>query len=183
MSTPSAGLPADAPHLHAADGIARPPLRRENYADIPGWGSDLGRARHAGPAGGAQPEAAPRLAPRPASQAQRVEVLMSTERPAMPPVFGSSVPPRGVSGALRRCAFRYSENDLRHWLLLLFADRVDMVEGLFGDVARGQLPALHREMGLRAELRHNPAGTMRKALTVAVVGGLAWYWLAARRRR
>ncbi len=31
---------------------------------------------------------------------------------------------------IRRAAFRYSKNDLRHWLMLMGADRVNVVEGM-----------------------------------------------------
>jgi hypothetical protein len=42
----------------------------------------------------------------------------------MPPVYGTSVPPRGVSGLIRRAAYRLPDHHVNHWLLLLFADRV-----------------------------------------------------------
>jgi hypothetical protein len=45
--------------------------------------------------------------------------LHSIERPGLTPVFGTTVPTSGVSGAMREMAFRFSESDLRHWLLLL----------------------------------------------------------------
>jgi hypothetical protein len=44
------------------------------------------------------------------------------------PVFGTSTPPRGLSGLLRRAAYRIPEHATSHWLLLLFADRVDVIE-------------------------------------------------------
>jgi hypothetical protein len=43
----------------------------------------------------------------------------------MPPVYGTAVPPRGVSGAIRKAAYRVPDHVTRHWLLLLLADRVD----------------------------------------------------------
>jgi hypothetical protein len=120
----------------------------------------------------------------PTQQARNVEVLCSTEHQGLTPVFGSTLPPRGLSGSLRRVAFRYSENDLRHWLMLLGADRVDVVEGLVGDLARGHLPNLPAEMGWRAEWRYNRAGAVRKLATVAAFAGIAWLaWQGARRRR
>lgn len=104
---------------------------------IPGWGADLDRANR---------PAVPmeRMPPRldgvhwgdPEPQVSDVEILQSTEHFKRPPVFGTSVPPRGVSGWIRRRAFRHSENDLRHWLMLLFADRVDVVESLASDARR-----------------------------------------------
>lgn len=53
----------------------------------------------------------------------------SIEHKFLTPVFGTSCPPRGVSGALRRFSYRkYSEGRPAHWLLLLAADRVDAWE-------------------------------------------------------
>jgi hypothetical protein len=43
----------------------------------------------------------------------------------MPPVYGTAVPPHGLSGAIRKAAYRYPDHFMRHWTLLLFADRVD----------------------------------------------------------
>lgn len=43
------------------------------------------------------------------------------------PVFGTAQPPRGVSGVMRRLAYRIPEHHAKHWMLLLAADRVDVV--------------------------------------------------------
>lgn len=149
--------------------------------DILGWGADLDPAmRPAYP----KERMPPRLDHPPPSlppQVQRVEVLHSTERPGLTPVFGSTLPPSGLSGMLRRHAFRHSENDLRHWLTLLLADRVNVVEGLLQDLRSGHLPHLYAEMGGRAELRHNPRGAATRALTLVAAAGLL-IWMARRRR-
>lgn len=150
------------------------------HAHIPGWGADLDPAdRPAYP----KERTPPRLDPAPRAatpQHATVEVLHSTERPGLTPVFGTTLPPKGLSGHLRRAAFRHSENDLRHWMTLLLADRVDVVEGLVDDLRRGHLPNLFTEMGGRAELAHNPAGAARKAVAVLAVVGLV---VVARRWR
>ena len=111
----------------------RPPLEESSdqlRARIPGWGVDLNpRDRPSVPklqfrpdATGARwefPERQPELRPR----------ERSIEHAFLPPVFGTSCPPRGVSGVLRRFAYaRYSEGRAAHWLILLAADRVDAVE-------------------------------------------------------
>ena len=44
------------------------------------------------------------------------------------PVFGTAQPPRGLSGWLRRAAYRVPEHRPSHWMMLLFADRIDVVE-------------------------------------------------------
>jgi hypothetical protein len=105
-----------------------------NHDHIEGWGADLDPAdRPAVP----KERTPPRLEnvhwDVPEQQALRVEILHSTERPGITPVFGTACPPSGLSGALRRRAFRHSENDVRHWLMLLAADRVNVVEGLLTD--------------------------------------------------
>jgi hypothetical protein len=46
----------------------------------------------------------------------------------MPPVFATTVPPRGLSGAIRRAAYGYPDHVMRHWTMLLLADRVDSWE-------------------------------------------------------
>jgi hypothetical protein len=43
----------------------------------------------------------------------------------MPPVFGTAEPPAGLSGLVRRWAYRYPDHCPRHWLLLLLGDRID----------------------------------------------------------
>src|SRR5690606_39028405 len=66
---------------------------------------------------------------RPPQQPETVEILHSNERPTVPAVFGTTLPPSGLSGAIRRQAFKYSESSFGHWLPLLLADRVHVVEG------------------------------------------------------
>jgi len=130
--------------------------------DIPGWGVDLDPAdRPAYP----KERMPPRLEgvhwDQPEQQRCDVEVFHSTERPGITPVFGTSVPPSGLSGMIRRRAFRRSENDVLHWMTLMLADRVNVVEGVFQD------------------LRRKPA--VRSAASVLVVGVVAGWWLMRRR--
>jgi hypothetical protein len=113
-------------------------------------------------------------------QPESVEILTSTERPGITPVFGTTVPPSGLSGVLRRYAFGFSENDVRRWMILLMADRINMVEGLLQDLARGHVPNVPAEMGLRAELKHNPQGAARKAVALVAVAGLGYCVLSRR---
>lgn len=46
----------------------------------------------------------------------------------MPKVYGTAQPPSGLSGRIRAFAFRYPDHKVRHWLMLLLADRVNVVE-------------------------------------------------------
>src|SRR5207253_7460861 len=61
-------------------------------------------------------------------QKPKVKVHMSNEHPNLTPVFGTACPPKGLSGLLRDYAYQYGEATNRHWMTLLLADRVDMVE-------------------------------------------------------
>lgn len=77
--------------------------------------------------------------------------LTSNERPRTTHVFGTTVPPRGISGAVRRAAFKFSEGSWNHWLLLLFADRINVYEGLVEDFTHGVRPKLLIERGWRVD--------------------------------
>ena len=50
------------------------------------------------------------------------------DAPRAPVIRSSAVPPRGLSGFLRRRAYRIPDHEPRHWLFLMVADRVDAVE-------------------------------------------------------
>jgi hypothetical protein len=98
-----------------------------------------------------------------------------------PAVFGNTVPPSWISGSMRRLAFRWSESNWTHWMMLMAADRVNMVEGLVGDLAHGRIPNVPKEMGVPAEWRYNKTGLVKKvAVAGLVVGGI---WALARSRR
>lgn len=120
------------------------------FAHINGWGTDLDHAnRPAYPMERMPARLAGDHSHPPAKQAQAGEIRKSIEGPAMPRFFGTPQPLSGVSGMLRRSAFKYSESDLRHWMILLFADRVNMVKGLGSDLMRGHVPNIFAEMGGR----------------------------------
>lgn len=104
---------------------------------------------------------------RPPLQASDVEVLQSIEHVRTPAVFGTSTPPSGISGMMRRAAFRWSESNWLHWLMLMGADRINVVEGVVEDLARGKVPNIPAEMGAKAEWQHNKKGFVIKSLVVA----------------
>jgi hypothetical protein len=108
---------------------------------------------------------------RPAQQQSDVEILQSIEHKQLPAVFGTSSPPKWVSGWMRRLAFRWSESSWNHWLLLMGADRVNMVEGLVDDLAHLKIPNIPKEMGVPAEWKHNKTGLIKKVAVAAVIGG------------
>lgn len=55
-------------------------------------------------------------------------VLKRASLDALTPTFGTAAPPRGLSGLLRRMAYDVPEHLVRHVLLLMMADRVDVLE-------------------------------------------------------
>lgn len=107
---------------------------------------------------------------RPPLQPQTVEVLHSNERPYMTATFGTSSPPSGLSGMIRRFAFRYSESSYAHWLPLVFADRVNVIEGIINDLKIGIVPNILAEKGWKAEWKYNKKGLIKK---LAVAAGTA----------
>jgi hypothetical protein len=111
---------------------------------------------------------------RPPIQQSNVEILQSIEHIRRPAVFGSPNPPSGVSGMLRRVAFRYSESNWMHWLLLMGADRINVVEGVVEDLGRGTVPNIPAEMGVRAEWQHNKKGLATKVAVLTAIGAGAY---------
>ncbi|HEX2540984.1 MAG TPA: hypothetical protein VHM00_07860 [Caldimonas sp.] len=150
---------------------------------IDGWGSDLDHARRPGVPRDKAPElGAESLYPPIEAQVARIKIHKSNEHGQMPPVFGTSCPPQGLSGAIRDFAYRFSEGQLPHWLTLLLADRVNVVEGLVDDLARLQPPNLVKELGLAAQWRYNRAGFIKGAAIAGVcVVGLLVYTRSRRR--
>ena len=116
-------------------------------------------------------------------QTQHVEVLHSNERPGLSRVFGTSTPPSGLSGMLRRYAFKFSEGSSGHWMTLILADRVNVVEGIIDDLAHGHVPNFIAERGWKAEWKYNRKGVVQNlAIGVAVTSALLIF-LATRNKR
>jgi hypothetical protein len=162
---------------------------KENAIDpsgIPGWGVDADpkndptypiKKRNNGEHAGSSWE-------RPTQQRLTVEVLHSNERPHVTAVFGTSTPPAGLSGAIRRYAFNYSESSYGHWLPLMAADRVGVVEGLMEDVVCGRIFRVFSDRGWRADWEHNrPSLIRRTVLRVSLIAGVTALIVAASARR
>lgn len=152
--------------------------------DIPGWGADIDEAKR--PAGLTKESMPPNDTGAhwdvPEHQHHRVTVFQSIERPNCTHVFGTSAPPRGLSGLIRRYAYTFGEGIKSRWILLMLADRVDVVEGVLEDLSHGKVPNPVAEMGLKAEWKYNRAATVKKLVVgAAVAGGVAW--LVAERRK
>jgi hypothetical protein len=118
---------------------------------------------------------------RPQQQPITIEVLHSNERPNVTSVFGTSTPPSGLSGVIRRIAFRYSESSYGHWLPLMLADRVSVVEGVLGDLKHGHVPNVFAERGWNAEWKHNRTSLVRRILVRAVLVSAAVAYFSSRR--
>lgn len=108
---------------------------------------------------------------RPTQQPINIEVLHSNERPNVSAVFGTSAPPSGLSGMIRRFAFKYSENSYLHWLPLIFADRVNVVEGVIDDLAHGHIPNIFAEKGYKVQWKYDRTSLILKLATVALLAG------------
>jgi hypothetical protein len=79
----------------------------------------------------------------------------SVEHAMLTPVFGSTCPPKGLSGAVRRLAYRrYGEGRAAHWLLLLAADRVDAAESHLRSFLTLRPDNPITQTGVRSELSH-----------------------------
>jgi len=80
----------------------------------------------------------------------------SIEHAVLTPVFGTSAPPRGVSGAIRKFSYaRYSEGRAAHWLLLVLADRVDARENHLRSFVTLRPDNPITETGVRSEFTHH----------------------------
>ena len=155
-------------------------------ARIPGWGADLDpddrpsvpRERYDPGATGAHwdfPERQPEKWPR----------ERSPEHKFLTPVFGTACPPRGVSGAIRKYAYTYSEGRAAHWLLLIAGDRVDAIENHLTSLLTlhpdnpitqtGVLSEFTRH-GVRSRLGQRRTDLKHQALDPVIVAGP---WVAA----
>jgi hypothetical protein len=117
---------------------------------------------------------------RPPQQPINIEVLHSNERPNVTATFGATLPPKGLSGMIRRYAFKHGESSYGHWLPLILADRIDVVEGVLDDIMHGRLPNIIEEKGLKADWEHDKAGLLQ-SVAIGVAGIAAVAFLLRRR--
>jgi hypothetical protein len=133
-------------------------------ARIPGWGVDLDpkdrpsvpklqfqedlSGAHWGETPDQQPEQWPRE--------------RSIEHARLTPVFGTSAPPKGLSGVIRKFSYaRYSEGRAAHWLLLVLADRVDAWESHLASFATLRPDNPVTQTGVRSEFTHGGVRSRR----------------------
>ena len=127
----------------------------ELRATIPGWGADLDPAnRPAWPKQFAVPEQNGAHWTFPDTQEELVPREKSVEHAILTPVFGTSVPLKGLSGVIRRFAYaRYSEGRAAHWLILVLGDRIDAIESHLRSFATLRPDNPFSETGLSGERR------------------------------
>lgn len=118
---------------------------------------------------------------RPPVQISDVEILQSVEHLRQPASVGTSTPPSGLSGAVRRQAFLLSESQWGHWLLLMLADRINTVEGILSDLGRGRFFNPPVELGIIRQSRSRGAALGTAALAAGL--GVVAFLILARRRR
>ncbi|MBF6607396.1 MAG: hypothetical protein ITG00_01505 [Flavobacterium sp.] len=120
---------------------------------------------------------------RPPLQEKNVEILRSVERFNDTAAFGTSVPPSGLSGAIRRQAYKYSESSYGRWLPLVLADRINVFEGLFDDLMKGYVPNTFAERGWAAEWKHNRTSFVTKIAVTAAVATVITAFLIQKKKK
>lgn len=120
---------------------------------------------------------------RPPQQPVDVEILHSNERPNVAAVFGTVSPPSGLSGMIRRFAFKYSEGSYGHWLPLVLADRINVIEGIVDDLRHGHIPNIFAERGWTAEWKYNRKGLIKKVAVGVVITTVAVALLSKKKRK
>jgi hypothetical protein len=138
----------------------KPPLaesREELCARIPGWGVDLDpKDRPSVPREQIDPDRSGAHWDFPERQPESWPRERSIEHKFLPPVFGTSCPPRGLSGVLRKYAYaRFSEARAAHWLILIAADRVDSLETQLQSLATLRPDNPLTETGVLSEVRRH----------------------------
>lgn len=130
----------DLPELTTAETIQRRSAYQamQEVTRPPYWGVDRDPARRPGvPMMRANPRPLPNthFPPEP-QEGEPTSPRHGRPNKPMPPVFGTAVPLRGLSGVIRRLAYRYPDHHPRHWLLKFLGDRVDS----WGHRARRYMP-------------------------------------------
>jgi hypothetical protein len=138
----------------------KPPIAEPSdklRARIPGWGADIDpKNRPSVPKLRFDPDFAGAHWEFPERQPEKWPRERSVEHKFLTPVFGTSCPPRGVSGAIRKFAYKkYSEGRAAHWLLLMAADRVDAGENHLRSFLTPRPDNPITETGVLSELSHH----------------------------
>lgn len=158
---------------------------------IPGWGVDLDlKDRPSVPREHYNPQGTGAHWDFPERQEEKFPREKSSEHKMLTPVFGTTCPPKGLSGIIRRYAYRHSEGKTLHWMLLMGADRVDVVESRIQGLLTGRPDNPITESGImsevkrhgidsrlgqnRADLVHQPVDAVIAVGTWLMVAGMAY---------
>lgn len=182
----------------------KPPLPEstdELRARIPGWGVDLDpKDRPSVPREQLDPNLSGAHWDFPDRQPEKWPRERSIEHKFLTPVFGTSCPPKGLSGVMRKYAYRaFSEARAAHWLLLLAADRVDAIEshlasfvttrpdnpvtqtGVLSELSRGGVSSRFGQK--RADVAHHALDPIVVAGPWVAAGGIVFAGVRALKRR
>ena len=138
----------------------KPPLVEssdELRARIPGWGVDLDpKDRPSVPREQFDPTITGAHWEFPERQEEKWPRERSIEHKFLTPVFGTSCPPKGLSGVMRKYAYRaFSEARAAHWLILIAADRVDALEARLASFLTTRPDNPVTETGVASEFSHH----------------------------
>lgn len=145
---------------------------------IPGWGSDADKTKRPAYIMWQRPEGGTGAHWEEPEQQPNFSDFHSIERHRHTHVFGDTVQPSGVSGIIRKIAFRYGEGSFAHWMLLIFADRVNMFEGIADDLSKGIWPGLLRERGWNVDKKFKTK-RYKKVRNLTVVAAVSAAGIAA----
>jgi hypothetical protein len=161
----------DNPPTYTARKPPNPETSEQLRARIPGWGADLDPAdRPSVPRERFDPGATGAHWEFPERQPEKWPRERSIEHAFLTPVFGTSCPPKGLSGAIRKFSYRrYSEGRAAHWLLLVAADRVDAWESHLRSFATLHPDNPITETGVLAEFSRNGIASRRGVRRADVV--------------
>jgi hypothetical protein len=156
-------------------------------ARIPGWGVDLDpKDRPSVPREHFDPTLTGAHWDFPERQPETWPRERSIEHKFLTPVFGTSCPPKGLSGAMRKYSYRrFSEARAAHWLILVAADRVDAVESHLRSFVTLRPDNPITQTGVQSEFSHHGAssrfGTKRADLVHQPLDAviIAGPWVAA----
>ncbi|GAA1824561.1 hypothetical protein [Nesterenkonia flava] len=130
--------------------------REDMRRRIPGWGVDLDPMdRPSVPRERFDPGATGAHWEFPDRQPEHRRRERSIEHKFLTPVFGTAQPLKGLSGGIRRYAYRYGEGRAARWIMLLAADRVDACEGHLASMFTRRPDNPITETGVLSEFSHH----------------------------
>lgn len=147
---------------------------RIDKKNIAGWGADADKSLRPAHVMWKVPEGGTGAHWKVPEQQANFTDFVSIERPRVTKVFGSGPAPVGLSGVIRKIAFKRSEGTFGHWMMLILADRINIFEGVIDDITHGIRPRFLEERGWRMDKkfktrRYYKVRTLQ-ALAVGVIG-------------